>query len=168
MRHCFGEGAAFLLFSEAIAICFLFVLTDCFCGFCGYDSALRFAAKAGLADRTLNGMALLCFILPSLFRQARASASAEKSLMLGQRVVLKSIGCTFGSPVYLRWDAVEVSLRVLAVVATPTDATVHFEVSTQDSRRAIRAGFATIGVANSALERRRKVRKHAPNNHARL
>jgi len=101
----------------------------------------RYAEKAGLRARTLNGMALLCFALPEVLRAAGSAAGAP---------VLARVGCTFGSPVFLAFDAVPVSVRIWRVAhahdaaAEERTTTVHFDVLSAEGKAAIREGFVVI------------------------
>lgn len=94
---------------------------------------VAFAKKAGLDGRTLNGLALLGYVLPFLARHAGKEVRR-----------LSSVGVTFGAPVMLAWEPVALSLHMLAIVPAGGDKlTVHFEVKTGEGGRAIRDGFVS-------------------------
>jgi hypothetical protein len=116
----------------------------------------RYAEKAGLRARTLNGMALLCFALPEVLCAAGSAAGAP---------VLARVGCTFGSPVYLAFDAVPVSVRIWRVAHARATAveerttTVHFDVLSAEGKASIREGFVVVRRQQQQDERSTNVAK---------
>jgi len=108
---------------------------------------IGFALKAGLKGRTLNGMCLLTFVLPAIFRAAAAAAGCRSSNAQPHTgAQLERIGCTFSNPVIMEYTAVDLDVHITAsaIVATSTTATVHFHVYDQNGKRVLRDGFAVV------------------------
>jgi acyl dehydratase len=137
---------------------------------------MQYAAAAGLGGRTLNGMCLLAYVLPSVHEAAVAAVDVGWVLDAGKvkgggcssSTELVRIGCTFSAPVQLHFEPVALTLTILAVRVLPpiapahtTDGSpiaasieartvaVHFQVHSATGSRALKEGYAEWVVTQS-------------------
>lgn len=127
---------------------------------------IGYALKAGLPGRTLNGMCLLMFVLPAVMRAAAAATrGADFGARKGGRgsyMRLHRIGCTFSSPVILKYTAVPLVVHIVGVSANGSGEagkakegeaanaiTVHFEVYDLRAKRVLKDGFVVATVRST-------------------
>jgi hypothetical protein len=113
---------------------------------------VAFARKAGLKERTLNGMCVLAFALPLVIAASVGNNSG---------VQLQRVACLFSAPVLLAFDPIALEVRLLGInqVSGGSSADYNtivaaFEVVTPEGKTAIRNGYVEILLAKPTFSQR--------------
>eukprot|EP00040_Diaphanoeca_grandis_P007243 m.40196 g.40196 ORF g.40196 m.40196 type:complete len:334 (+) comp18410_c0_seq1:173-1174(+) len=108
---------------------------------------VAFAKKAGLPHRTLNGLCVLAFVIPTITAMVvnKGDPAGRDGGENDRRI--KRVACVFGSPVFVDFAPIELTVQVLNTCHLKDKVgitLVTFQVLTVDGKQAIREGYLEL------------------------